>query len=74
MNAIAKAVAGSWQQPRVRGRLRSYCLSILGSAPRVLHRLLREFVRSHVIFLVGVRHRNAMGVRGQFVEFRRPLM
>jgi hypothetical protein len=44
------------------------------SYPGVLHRLLRKFMGGQVVFLIGVRHRNAMGVRGQFVKFRRALM
>jgi hypothetical protein len=44
------------------------------SLPGVLHRLLRKFMGGQVVFLIGVRHRNAMCVRGQFVKFRGPLM
>jgi hypothetical protein len=44
------------------------------SFPGVLHRLLRKFMGGQVVFLIEVRHRNAMGMRSQFVKFRRALM
>jgi hypothetical protein len=44
------------------------------SFARVLHRLLHKFMDGQMAFLFGVRHRSAMGVRGQFVKFRRALM
>ena len=44
------------------------------SSPGALHGLLRKFMGGQVVFLIEVRHRNAMGMRSQFVKFRRALM